>query len=134
MKVGLDTSVVLRLLTGEPEVQARLALAEMRTLMGKGAAIHVSDLVVSETYFALQHHYGVPNAEALSILSRFLDESGVTSMGAAAIVLKTPHLATVNPGFVDRLIHAEYARCSGEALTFEKAAGRLPGVRVLTAS
>jgi len=49
-------------------------------------------------------------------------------------VLAVPNLATANPGFVDRLIHAEYAISTKEVLTFEKAAGRLPGVRVLTAS
>lgn len=134
MTIGLDTSVVLRLLTGAPEDQARCALAEVRELVRRGVSLIVSDLVVSEAYFALQYHYGVPKTEALSLLSRFFDESGITSSGAAATVLAVPHLATVNPGFVDRLIQAEYASSTREMLTFEKAAGRLPGVRVLTAS
>jgi predicted nucleic-acid-binding protein len=129
--VGLDTSVVLRLLTGEPEPLARHALAELDTLTQEGAVPLVSDLVVSEVYFALQHHYGVPKPEALSLLATFLNESGVRPLGAAAEVLAVPRLATANPGFVDRLIHAEYAHAAGEVLTFEKAAGRLPGVRVL---
>jgi predicted nucleic-acid-binding protein len=132
VKVGLDTSVILRLLTGEPEVLARRALVEMRDLMQSGSVLLVSDLVVSEVYFALQYHYGVPKAEALSLLAQFLKESGVKPLGAAAAVLAVPNLATVNPGFVDRLIHAEYTHSTKEILTFEKAAGRLPGVRVLT--
>jgi len=56
VKVGLDTSVVLRLLTGEPELQARRALAELDALASSGAVPLVSDLVVSEVYFALQYH------------------------------------------------------------------------------
>ena len=134
MKVGLDTSVVLRLLTGEPERQAQRALGELEALAHRGAVPLVSDLVVSEVYFALQYHYGVPKAEALSLLAKFLNESGVKPLGAAATVLAVPNLATVNPGFVDRLIHAEYAHAAREVLTFERAAGRLPGVRVLPAS
>ena len=134
MKVGLDTSVVLRLLTGEPELQARRALAELDALARSGAVPLMSDLVVSEVYFALQYHYGVPKAEALALLARFLSESGVKSLGSSAAVLAVPNLATANPGFVDRLIHAEYTHSTKEVLTFEKAAGRLPGVRVLTAS
>ena len=134
MKVGLDTSVVLRLLTGEPELQARRALAELDALARSGAVPLVSDLVVSEVYFALQYHYGVPKAETLALLARFLNESGVKSLGASAAVLAVPNLATANPGFVDRLIHAEYTISAKEVLTFEKAAGRLPGVRVLTVS
>jgi len=131
VKVGLDTSVVLRLLTGEPEPLARRALSELDALTQNGAMPLVSDLVVSEVYFALQHHYGVPKSEALSLLAAFLNESGVRPLGAAAEVLAVPRLATANPGFVDRLIHAEYAHSAGEILTFEKAAGRLPRVRVL---
>jgi len=134
VKVGLDTSVILRLLTGEPEIQARHALAELEALAQSGATPLVSDLVVSEVYFALQYHYGVPKAEALALLAKFLDESGVKPLGASVAVLAVPDIATTNPGFVDRLIHAEYANSAGEVLTFEKAAGRLPGVRVLTAS
>ncbi len=134
MNVGLDTSVILRLLTGEPEFQARRALAELESLAGNGATLLVSDLVVSEVYFALQYHYSVPKDEALALLARFLDESYINPLGASAMVLAVPNLATARPGFVDRLIHAEYTSAAGEVLTFEKAAGRLPGLRVLTAS
>ena len=131
MRIGLDTSVVLRLLTGEPETQARRALEEFEKAIHGGGELLISDLVVSEVYFALQHHYGVPKAEALALLATFLGEGGVHPLGAAAAVLAEPNPATAKPGFVDRLIHAEYRQAAKEILTFEKAAGRLPGVRVL---
>ena len=131
MKIGLDTSVILRLLTGEPEAQARHALEEIRTLMAKGTTLLVSDLVVAEVYFALQHHYGVPKAEALQVIATFLTDSGIKALGVATAVLAVPNLASVNPGFVDRLIHAEYMRFVTEVITFEKAGARLTGVRVL---
>ena len=131
MKVGLDTSFVLRLLTGVPEAQASLALMEMQTIQGRGAGLVVSDMVASEVYFALQHHYGVPKAEALTLIAQFLNESGLESLGVAKAVLETPNLATAKPGFVDRLIQAEYMQSVNEILTFEKAGARLTGVRVL---
>ena len=131
MNAGLDTSVVLRLLTGMPENLAQCALSEVQRKIEHGDTLLVSDLVVSEAYFALQHHYGMPKAEALDLLSSFLCETGIKALGAAVSVLATPNLASANPGFVDRLIHAEYRRQAGETLTFEKAAGRLPGTRVL---
>ncbi len=130
--VGLDTSIVLRLLTGTPTGQAHRALAEVTQRLSSGVRVSVSDLVVSEAYFALQHHYGVPKAEALRLLATFLTQSGVTCTGAAGAVLTTPSLATAKPGFVDRLIHADTMRSADELLTFETAAGRLTGVRVLT--
>ncbi|MDD5678777.1 MAG: PIN domain-containing protein [Kiritimatiellae bacterium] len=131
MKVGLDTSVVLRLLTGEPETQARRALEEVQELMGNGAALLVSDLVVAEVYFALQYHYGVPKAESLRLIAKFLADSGVKALGVASTVFMVPNLASANPGFVDRLIHAEYMNSVKEIITFEKAGVRLTGVRVL---
>jgi predicted nucleic-acid-binding protein len=131
VRIGLDTSVVLRLLTAEPEVQAQRALEALESATRRGTEVLVSDLVVSEVYFALQYHYGVPKAEALALLATFLSESGVHPLGAAAAVLAEPNLAAAKPGFVDRLIHAEYRRTAKEVLTFEKAAGRLPGMRVL---
>lgn len=134
MTVGLDTSVVLRLLIGEPEVQARCALDEVQRLTGRGDTLLMSDLVVSEVYFALQYHYGVPKAEALRLIGTFLADSGIKAQGAAATVLKVPNLASANPGFVDRLIHAEYMQSAKEMVTFEKAGARLMGVRVLPES
>ena len=131
MSTGLDTSVVLRLLVGEPEDQARRALAEVETLMRRGSTLLVSDLVVSEVYYALQYHYRVPKVEALSLLKHFFGASGIKASGGAMGVLATPSLATAKPGFVDRLIHADYALSTREVLTFEQAAGRLQGVRVL---
>ena len=131
MNAGLDTSVVLRLLTGMPETLAQTALAELRRRIEHGATLFVSDLVVAEVYFALQHHYGMPKTEAVRLLAEFLREGSVKAMGAAAAVLAMPNPATANPGFVDRLIHAEYRKLAGEMLTFEQAARNLPGTRVL---
>jgi hypothetical protein len=93
----------------------------------------VSDLVASETYFALQHHFGMPKAEALEVLREFFRGSGVRPTGAALDILAVPNLAGSNPGFVDRLIHAEYDRLADEMLTFEKAARALSKTRVLVA-
>ena len=58
MKAGLDTSVVLRLLLGQPADQAARAVAFLDELSRGGHHAVVSDLVVAEAYFALQHHYG----------------------------------------------------------------------------
>lgn len=133
MKIGLDTSVVVRLLTGEPDAQARCALKEVDQLTKSGASLVVSDLVIAEVYFALRHHYDTPKQEALRSIEQFLSKSGVKALGAAATVLGFPNLATAEPGFVDRLIHAEYMQSAKQILTFEKTGGRLTGVRVLTA-
>lgn len=132
MKVGLDTSVLLRLLIGEPKRQAEQAWRSIVEARSAGDQAVASDLVVSETYFALQHHYGVPKAKALEHLHALFDSAEVLSTGCAADVLMVPGLAGAKPGFVDRMIHGEYI--VGEVdrvLTFERAAGKLPRARVL---
>ena len=129
--VGLDTSVVLRLLVGEPAPQAQAALALLGELSDAAETATVSDLVVSEVYFALQHHYAVPKDKALAALAALFASGEVVASGTAANVLQTPKLATAKPGLIDRLIHADYERDGGTMATFERKAARLPGTRVL---
>ena len=65
----------------------------------------------------------------------FLDDlfaSGeIVGSGAAPKVLDTKNLARTKPGFVDRLIHQEYARDNRTMATFEKRSRRLENVKVL---
>ena len=131
MRMGLDTSVVLRLLTGEPESLAVLAARRVESSLLGGDTVLVSDIVVSEAYFALQHHYGLSKAAALEVLGDFLRQSGIEAVGSAKSILGMPNLAMARLGLVDRLIHAEYLRVADEMLTFEKSAARLPRARVL---
>lgn len=129
--IGLDTSVVLRLLTGEPENLARAAVAALDEIVAPGGKAAVSDLVLSETYYALQFHYGVPKAKALISLREFVDSDEIHCLGVAAEVLRKRELAQANPGFVDRLIHGEYSQRCGKMISFEKAAKKLPGTSVI---
>lgn len=134
MKAGLDTSVVVRLLTGEPEDLALEAMRHVAERFGAGDRLLVSDLVLTETYYALQHHYGVPKTEVLATLRAFLATPEVETTGEAAEVLETPGLESAKPGFIDRVVYRDYRRSGGEELvTFERAARKLPAVRILGA-
>lgn len=131
MTIGLDTSVVLRLLTGTPPDQAEVARA---LVAGQDAPVAVSDLVIGEAYFALRHHYAVPHLTAVRALREFLDDARVTGTGVAESVLREAVARTASradPGLVDRLIHACYARDGFALVTFDRALSRLPGVRLL---
>lgn len=129
--IGLDTSVVLRLLVGEPTGQADAARKLLDELFEAGDQAAVSDLVVSEVYFALQYHYHVPKKEALNALRAMFESGEIVSSGHAGKVLTTKDLAGAKPGFIDRLIHAEYHSSFGRMATFEKKGAKLPGTRVL---
>ena len=117
MTVGLDTSVAVRLLVGEPAEQAEAA---RRLLDVSGAAdpAAVSDLVVGETYFALRHHYRVPHRRAVAAIRALLADARVGPTGVALEVLDALSEEETTPGLVDRLIHGDYRRHGLELLTF----------------
>lgn len=71
MAIGLDTSVVLRLLIGEPRAQAEVARRRTERALIAGEKVIVTDLVAVEMFHALRHHYDVPQAVALSRLQEF---------------------------------------------------------------
>lgn len=64
MRYGVDTSIVLRVLTGKPESLAAVVRTRLEGLWLDGAVLDVCDLVVSETYFALQHSYRLSKESA----------------------------------------------------------------------
>src|SRR5262249_13335746 len=127
--VGLDTSVVLRILTGEPEGQAEATREFLRNSLHQGKRTVVSDLVVSEAYFGLVSHYGIPKRDAVEGLLEMF-ESGVVHPchgGCAVKVLRAMKSSGQKPGLVDRLIHAQYAALPAGMATFEKASRKLAG-------
>ena len=133
MLVGLDTSVLLRLLLGVPADQATTALAFVKEARLAGQRVVASDLVVSEAYFALHYHYDVPKPEAITALREVLHSGLVDPADGPAVIeiLEETARSSAKPGFVDRLIHAQYERRSATMATFERAAGRLAGTTVL---
>jgi predicted nucleic acid-binding protein len=124
---GLDTSVVLRLVTGEPKAQAVRALELLRDMQDRGDRVLVSDLVIAEAYFALHWHYKVPKSEAVGTLLDFLQSGEVApeTGGRALETLKGMRGIGRKTGFVDRLIHSQYQRDGARLVSFETASSKL---------
>jgi len=131
MNYGLDTSVVLRLLTGEPHGLALKAANRVMAIIRSGGSCLIGDLVATESYFALQYHYKIPKAKALSALATLGAGKNIRFSEAAGRILKTEDLAHANPGFADRLIHANYRQFGYGMLTCEHASASLDGVEVV---
>jgi hypothetical protein len=107
--VGLDTSVVVRLLTGFPPKQFRAAKARLERALDEG-------------------DYGVPKSEARGLLFRLVT-SGVVALdppGSVNVLSETG-----GAGMVDRLIHARHRTLGGITLTFERSQSRLEGAERL---
>ena len=134
MIVGLDTSVIVRLLSRDPLDLASCALDYLQKRQAAGDVVHVSDWVLAEAYYALQHHYGVPKKNVLDALRQFIASPGVKASEAIMAVLALDNLESARPGFIDRLIHRKYLdEGVTEVVTFERSARKLPRMRILEA-
>ena len=126
---GIDTSVLVRLVTGEPPDLYALCLRELSALADLGEEVVASNQVIGEAYIALQHHYGVGKQDARDALLRALRGGLVQPQNGKAVI---PALVAFGgAGLVDRLIVESYSRANLETLTLDRRMGSLPGVRRL---
>lgn len=128
-RYGIDTSVLVRLLTGLPPDAYSRCVERLRALVGGGAEIFASNQVIGETFVAVQHHYGVSAADTRAELSKALRSGLVAPLNGQAVF--TALEASGGPGLFDRLIIDEYARAGLEVLTLDRKMAALPAVRRL---
>ena len=131
MCYSLDTTFLIRLLTGDPVPQFHLAAGFLEKCERENGVAEVLDLVLAEAYFALQYHYGFPKDAALKSLYQFVKQPVVAVSKHAFEILSLPSLSSANPGFVDLLIHGFSRTKNCKLVTFEKKARKLEGVIVL---
>jgi predicted nucleic acid-binding protein len=132
MTFGLDTSVVLRLLTGQPQELAARALARYQDGIAAGDDFCVSDVVAAEAYFALQQHYRKTKEEALEALKGFSSGEGISFSQNFAVSINTPDIHRANPGFVDRMLVSGYREQGQITLSCEKSFKRLADTEVIS--
>ena len=92
MIYGVDTSVLLRVLTGQPVALAQKVRARLKDLWRSGVQCSVCDVVVSEAYYALQHSYGISKEKAIQALKKLSENPGFKFSDAACAALATPNL------------------------------------------
>ena len=131
-RYGIDTSVLVRLLTGVPEADFARSVQGLSVLVrDEGAGVVASNQVIGEAYIAVQHHYGVTRADARTGLLHVL-RSGLVSPLNGRRVLDAIG-STGGAGLVDRLIADDYTREDLDVLTLDRAMASLPRVRILQA-
>ena len=131
MTHGLDTSVVVRIISGLPEDAARRVGERIAAEVLSGELFAISPLVLSEAYFALQHHYDFTKEEALQSLRALAQTDGICVSESVRAILDVPNLAMANPGFVDRMIVGEYAIVGSDTYSCEKSFRHLQGTVVV---
>ena len=127
--IGLDTSIVVRLLCGEPAELTEKATRLLEESYHNNIDCLVSDYVVIEAYFVLIHHYEVPKKEAVKQLIKFLRSGMVRSIGKALDILLS--FNEKGPEIVDRFIRLDYLKTTNTIYTFDKIFSRMDHVDLL---
>ena len=128
-RYAIDTSVLVRLITGAPPDAYAHSVKRLSALVVSGAEIFASNQVIGEAFVALQHHYGVPALDARSELSKALRSGLVAPMNGRAVIVALE--ASSGPGLFDRLIADDYTRRGLAILTLNRKMAGLPNVRPL---
>ena len=126
MNVGLDTSALVRIISGEPPELAEKVARRLAEILDDGGECEIADIAAFEAYYALQQFYGMTKAEVLEQLRRLSVTPGFRFSPVATAVLETPNLERVNPGFVDRVLAEGYRSRGFTTLSCEKSFRSLP--------
>ena len=132
MKYGLDTSVILRIITGEPAELAHKVDTRIAEIIANGDEVEISELPVSEAYYSLQHFYGMTKEKAIIGLRALADEDGFSFSPEAEAALATPDAWRASPGLVDRMIANGYASHGHKTLSCEKDFRKLDFTEVIS--
>ncbi len=129
-RLGIDTSILVRLLTGEPAADFEYSASKLSGLVQETAAeIFASNQVIGEAYVAVQHHHGITKADARSGLVDVLRSGLAAPLNGRAVIEALE--ASDSPGLFDRLIADDYRRAGLETLTLDRKTSDLPQARCL---
>ncbi len=129
-RFGIDTSILVRLATGDPEDGFEHCVRKLTALIERDdAEVFASNQVISEAYIALQHHYGVSRSDARAALASVLRSGLVAPLHKAGVFAALE--ASAGCGLLDRLIADDYRRAELTTLTLDRKMAALPEVRRL---
>lgn len=129
-RYGIDTSILVRLATGDPEDEFERCVSALTLLAERDdAEIFASNQVIGEAYVALQHHYGVTKTEARDALASVLKSGLVAPHNGPGVFAALE--ARSGCGLLDRLIADEYRKAELVTLTLDRKMAALPKARKL---
>ncbi|MBZ0248229.1 MAG: hypothetical protein K8F93_01110 [Burkholderiales bacterium] len=129
-RFGIDTSILVRLVTRDPESEFDDCVRKLSRLVERdGAQLLASNQVIGETYVALQHHYGVAKADARHALGSVLASGLVGPLNGDEVFAALE--AHSGCGLLDRLIAGDYRSAGLVTLTLDRKMAALESTRKL---
>jgi len=130
VRFGIDTSILVRLLTGDPADGFERCVGRLTALIEHDdAEIFASNQVIGEAYIALQHHYGISKPDARSALISVLKSGLAAPLNGPGVFAALE--ADSGCGLLDRLIADDYRRADLVTLTLDRKMAALPETRRL---
>jgi predicted nucleic acid-binding protein len=128
----LDTNLLIRILTGEPEAQARRAGHLLERCENGECVLRLTSLVVAEAVFVLTGKvHGIPRNDTADALIGFL-ESPSLEVEDRETLLKALALFRDHPiDFVDAWLAARAQVLESGIASFDQDFKRLPGVQLV---
>ncbi len=129
-RFGIDTSILVRLVTGDPVDGFEHCVRKLTVLVEHDEAeVFASNQVIGEAYIALQHHYGVSKADARAGILQVLRSGLVAPLNGSATLAALE--TDTGCGLLDRLIADDYRRADIVTLTLDRKMAALPDARRL---
>ena len=130
--IGLDSNVLVRLLTADEPVQLKAASRLLAAHDGELGAFFVNDMVLVELVRVLGRLYGFGPGESLTALRSLLDGDAFRFEDRERLGRAVALCSDQSCDFADTMITLKNAAAGCESTaTFDKAMRGLPGVRLL---
>ena len=128
-RLGIDTSVLVRLVTGDPPETFNHCVQELSKLVAQGDEVFASNQVIGEAYIAIQHHYGIDKDSVRAGLANALRSGLVAPLNGRAIIDLLE--SSGGAGVMDRLIIDDYSHRELPLLTLNQRMSSIKGARGL---
>ena len=128
-RLGIDTSVLVRLVTGDPPETFNHCVQELSKLVAQGDEVFASNQVIGEAYIAIQHHYGIDKDSVRAGLANALRSGLVAPLNGRAIIDLLE--SSGGAGVMDRLIIDDYSHRELSVLTLDVRMSSIRGARGL---
>ena len=127
--IGIDTSVLVRLATGQPPELFARCVERLRDLSSDGVEVLASNQVIGEAYVVLRRHYSISWEDSRAALHATLTSGLVSPLNGRPVLDSLS--ASGGPGLFDRLIANDYSHAGLETLTLDRQMASLPATRLL---
>jgi predicted nucleic acid-binding protein len=126
----LDTNILLRHLLGDHPEQSPRATAYFHRIEGGELKARVSDTVIFETVFTLQHHYRQPKAKIREALLPLIELPGIVLPGKTRLARVFELYVDQNLPFADayHAVLMEQLKLV-EIVSFDREFDRIKGIR-----